>query len=297
MRNDVPASIVADLAAGVSTLAAAWVLRPKSGEPIGFTDHDRDLMIEGVLCHALAGFDGGEIENAIGARIDQAGFTAAFDDRTLTGADLASGRFDGADALFYRIDWRVPEHFILLWRGRLGAIRRGAHAFEAELVSLKTGLEHVVGRVYRRDCGAQLGDARCRVDVADPRFRMAGEVIAVPAAGEIEVSGLAEFAPGWFAGGTLIWETGANAGQSLFIRAERRKPDTALLTFSENAAGRIAIGDRFILTAGCDKRFETCRTKFANTPNFQGFPHMPGEDALIAGPGFDPRRDGRSRFR
>lgn len=297
MRTDIPPGIAADLAAGATTLAAAWVLRPQTGAAIGFTDHDRDLTIDGVLCHALAGFDGGEIENALGTRIDQAGFTAAFDDRTLHAADLASGRFDGAEAAFYRVDWRAPEHFVLLWRGRAGAIRRGQHAFELDLVSLKAGLEHVVGRVYRRDCGAQLGDARCRVDLGDPRYRTTGQVVSLPAQGEIAVSGLQAFEPRWFVGGTLTWQTGANTGQTLFVRAERRTASTPVLGFDESRAGTIVLGDRFTLTAGCDKRLTTCRAKFANVLNFQGFPHMPGEDALISGPGADPRRDGASRFR
>ncbi|MGB3626453.1 MAG: DUF2163 domain-containing protein, partial [Henriciella sp.] len=34
----------------------------------------------------------------------------------------------------------------------------------------------------------------------------------------------------------------------------------------------------------CDKRFETCRDTFSNTENFRGFPHMPGPDAILAGP-------------
>ena len=43
------------------------------------------------------------------------------------------------------------------------------------------------------------------------------------------------------------------------------------------AAG-LAVGDTLQVTAGCDKRFATCREKFANGLNFQGFPHMPGSD-------------------
>lgn len=34
----------------------------------------------------------------------------------------------------------------------------------------------------------------------------------------------------------------------------------------------------------CDKRFETCRDVFANTTNFRGFPHMPGNDFILSGP-------------
>ncbi len=34
----------------------------------------------------------------------------------------------------------------------------------------------------------------------------------------------------------------------------------------------------------CDQRFETCRDTFANTENFRGFPHLPGNDFILSGP-------------
>lgn len=34
----------------------------------------------------------------------------------------------------------------------------------------------------------------------------------------------------------------------------------------------------------CDKQFATCRDTFSNAENFRGFPHMPGPDAVLAGP-------------
>ena len=43
----------------------------------------------------------------------------------------------------------------------------------------------------------------------------------------------------------------------------------------------IAEGDGFTIRAGCDKRMETCGAKFANTANFRGFPHIPGQDAVL----------------
>ena len=45
--------------------------------------------------------------------------------------------------------------------------------------------------------------------------------------------------------------------------------------------------------ASCDKRYATCRDIFENTENFRGFPHMPGNNTLISGPG--EKRDGSSR--
>ena len=52
-------------------------------------------------------------------------------------------------------------------------------------------------------------------------------------------------------------------------------------------------GDAFTVTAGCDKHLATCKAKFANAVNFRGFPHIPGNDYVIAfaSPG-DPANDG-----
>ncbi len=43
----------------------------------------------------------------------------------------------------------------------------------------------------------------------------------------------------------------------------------------------------------CDQRFETCRDVFRNTENFRGFPHLPGPDFILAGPGAGPHDGGR----
>ena len=42
----------------------------------------------------------------------------------------------------------------------------------------------------------------------------------------------------------------------------------------------VVAGDTFKVTAGCDKSFGACKAKFANTINFRGFPHLPGNDAV-----------------
>ena len=58
----------------------------------------------------------------------------------------------------------------------------------------------------------------------------------------------------------------------------------------QEMASAIAPGDTFQVTAGCDKRFTTCRNRFTNHENFRGFPHMPGNDFALS----YVRRDGRN---
>ena len=59
-------------------------------------------------------------------------------------------------------------------------------------------------------------------------------------------------------------------------------------------AAPIEAGDAFIVSAGCDKRFATCRDRFANVANFRGFPHMPGNDFALSYPTVDGGHDGGS---
>ena len=55
----------------------------------------------------------------------------------------------------------------------------------------------------------------------------------------------------------------------------------AILTLLEAPVRPITATDAFVVRAGCDKRIATCGTKFANVANFRGFPHIPGQDAVL----------------
>nr|WP_236939033.1 phage BR0599 family protein [Fuscovulum blasticum] len=94
-------------------------------------------------------------------------------------------------------------------------------------------------------------------------------------------SGLASFAAGWFASGLVEWPTGANAGRRVEVLSHDLVDSVAILTLLEAPVRPIAVTDAFLVRAGCDKRIATCGTKFANVANFRGFPHIPGQDAVL----------------
>lgn len=89
-------------------------------------------------------------------------------------------------------------------------------------------------------------------------------------------------ADGWFAGGVLAWETGANAGRSCEVRAWVQA--TGRLTLFLPQPFAIEPGDKFRLYPGCDKRLSTCTSRFANVLNFRGEPYLPGQDAMLSYP-------------
>src|SRR5690606_26683406 len=81
----------------------------------------------------------------------------------------------------------------------------------------------------------------------------------------------------WFANGLLTWTSGMAAGRKARIVDHLVRGGEIVLVF--RGEKEPAPGDAFTIVAGCDKRFQTCKAKFANQLNFRGFPHLPGNDA------------------
>jgi hypothetical protein len=215
----VPAELAARIESGAATLCHVWRLTRADGVVRGFTDHDRDLPHDGLLCLAGAGWTNGAAGAGLGS--GEAGAMVAAGALAADGLDpteLAAGLYDGAIVECRRVDWSRPDLFVSLWTARVSRVRREGEAFTADFEGPLGQLERVAGRSYGRLCDANLGDDRCGV------------------------------APG--------------------------HPDFA---------------------GGCDKRFETCSSRFGNSLNFRGFPAIPGNDFLSRWPAKGERHDGTSR--
>jgi uncharacterized phage protein (TIGR02218 family) len=254
-------------------------------------DHDRVLVIDGVAYQPARGVGGAVFESSAGLAPGRAAMAGALDAAFITEADLAAGLWDGARVDVWRVDWTATEHRVRVWSGRLSEIARQGAGFSAELVSLKADLERPVGRVFARACDAEVGDARCGVDLTGSMLRGEGAVGVVISARRFAVGGLEAFAARWFVGGHLAWTSGANAG----TRGRVTGHAGGEIELAAAPRFEIAEGDGFVVTAGCDKSFATCGAKFANRDNFRGFPHMPGNDAVLAGPASDRANVGGRR--
>jgi uncharacterized phage protein (TIGR02218 family) len=119
------------------------------------------------------------------------------------------------------------------------------------------------------------------VDLEDASYRGNGIVAATIRDRAFVTAGLGGFASGWFTLGTLTWTSGANAVLRAEVAGHALDAGEVTVSLLEAPVRSMAIGDTFIIRAGCDKRLETCRAKFSNTANFRGFPRIPGQDAVI----------------
>jgi hypothetical protein len=162
----VPADLAARLESGAASLCHAWILTRADGVAMGFTDHDQDLVLDGVTCRAATGWTAGASETAAGFTPGLATAIGGFDDAGLSEADLAAGLYDGARVECRWVDWSAPGLFVTLWRASVTAAKAEGGAFTLELEGPLAALDRVAGRTFARSCDAALGDARCGISVA-----------------------------------------------------------------------------------------------------------------------------------
>lgn len=123
---------------------------------------------------------------------------------------------------------------------------------------------------------------------------ISGSRVALSATSSFTASGLDAFEDGWFTAGKLRFSSGTNTGISVEVKSHRKDASVALDLW-QAMPEPIAPGDTFTVTAGCDKRFQTCHERFDNVVNFRGFPHIPGNDFVIRYPvQGEPGHDGKS---
>ena len=290
----IPSTFQAKLDSGVTTLCNCWKLVRTDGVVLGFTDHDEDITFDGVTYRAATGFTPADAERALGLAAGQTELAGALSAAAITEEDIAAGKYDGAEVEWWLVDWEDPANRVLMGAGQLGRVRRGELHFEAELRTLAARLGEVRGRVFTHTCDAELGDARCKVNLNDPAWRGTGTVQKVQGA-DVWLSGLATFAPDFFTHGRFEVTTGAATGFTAPVLAHRLADGVTRVTLAKAPPVALAAGDTVTLVAGCDKSFVTCRDKFANTINFRGFPHMPGNDFALSYPNSgDDNLDGGS---
>lgn len=86
----------------------------------------------------------------------------------------------------------------------------------------------------------------------------------------------------WFNGGAITFESGLN--ESITTEIRDWVQSTGQLTMFLPAPFPVFKGTKVRLYPGCDKRLETCHTRFANVFNYRGEPHVPGQDELMSYP-------------
>lgn len=277
-------ALLTHLQTGLTTVCRCWALTRRDGTVMGFTDHDGPLAFEGISFRADTGLSTATLQQSTGLSVDNTETMGALSDASLSEADIEAGRYDGAGVVSWLVNWADVTQRHVVFRGTIGELRRGNGAFHAELRGLTEALGRPVGRVYQKPCTAVLGDKACGVDVLSEGFFDERAVQVVEEGRIFRFETMTGFDEAWFAFGTLEGLSGACTGLRGVVKRDFFDGDTRVIELWHPMRADIASGDMIRLVAGCDKRMQTCRTKFINLLNFQGFPDVPGDSWLTVQP-------------
>jgi len=288
-------ALLAHLKTGQTHMCQCWAITRSDGVTLGFTDHDRALAFEGITFLADSGMSAKALSSSTGLSVDNTEAVGILTASSVTEADISAGRYDNADVTIWQVQWDDVTARQVRFRGTLGEITRNGASFQADLRGLAEALNQPQGRSYLKTCSAVLGDTSCRVDVTtDARYVAEVEIDRETKGQTFDLATLVPFNDRWFENGLIVGTAGAAAGLTATIKHDIIDGGRRQITLWQPLQAAIAPGDTFRLIAGGDKRAETCREKFKNLINFQGFPHIPGDDWLLAVPRTDGANDGGS---
>lgn len=284
MTADFNEGLAAHLGGGLTTLCHAWAITRKDGAVFAFTDHDLPLSFAGYAFRADTGLSALALAQSTGLSVDNTEALGALSDASLREDEIEQGRFDGAEVRGWLVNWADTAQHWLNFRGTLGELTRAGGGFRAELRGLTEGLNRPLGRVYQKPCSAVLGYGNCRFDLSQEGYATALPVQTVTGARRFVWQGFESFDADWFTRGRLEVLDGPAAGIWGTVKSDRIADGARVIELWEPIRGIVTAGTQVRLVAGCDKRVETCRLKFNNFDNYQGFPDLPGEDWVVSVP-------------
>lgn len=284
MKN-VSANMQALLQTDSYKLATCWQITLQNGNVLGYTDWDTDLSYGGVYFFANGGYTRSAISQMSDLSIPNMEVQGLLNSDSLNDDDLRNGVYDYAGVLIFMM---VPTDtngatygIIKLRKGWLGQIKIADTAFTAEILGMTQLLGQNFIELFTLDCQADLGDSRCKFDLAGSTDTGAVATI-VTARRSFTTTGLTGGrAPGYYNGGVLTWTSGGSNNNVGYTSSEIKSWDGTTFELYLPTNGTIAVTDAFTVTVGCDKTMTTCKAKFNNLLNHRGFPYLPGLDKTV----------------
>lgn len=166
----------------------------------------------------------------------------------------------------------INNELIHLFEGRTTDVKLDIAKVELTVGSDSVLLDtKIPGTVYQPSCKHTLYDKRCSINRND--FTESATVGTVSGDGSISFTSAkaAEF----FTLGKMTFTSGVNTGLSRTIKTHTTLAGVAIVLPTAHFPNIPAVGDSFIIAAGCDKLRSTCTAKFNNAVHFLGWEYVP----------------------
>lgn len=288
------ASLNTHLQGSTTNLAMIVKVTRRDGEIFGLTGHDRALTYLGLRYETGAAAPQlAALVRSAGVNVDNSDVDGALSD-VVTYEDIEAGDWFAARLEIMRVNWAdLTMGAETIAVGELGQAQHDGRGFKVEFMGRTHKLGRVITRQYLPTCDADLGDARCGVDI-EP-LAITGSVTNVTSNRIFEDAGTGFPSPdNYHDYGKLLWLTGANAGRGMEVKTQVG----GLFTLQLGMKRTITVGDTYKAYPGCNKLKKTgvldigspsstslyqgdCVVKFNNAINFRGFDEIPGIDKIV----------------
>ena len=269
-----------------TTLCWCWLITRVDGVQLGFTSLDLPIIIDGVTYLPYTGFDPGAAQSSSDLNaIDSQQLKGLLDASGISRADLASGIYEYATVRRFLVDFtdlpstlslNPPKH-LELPQGHLAESKHSPLGYEIKVKDDLSYLDNQIGETTTKTCRANLGDDRCRVNLAPFTHNL--NIIAVDSKRSFDVDGT--LPAKYFDRGRLLFTSGANNGLHRDIGFYF---GNKIILSPVPAPFEIVVGDTITAVAGCAKTKLACVTKFQNFANFLGEPDVPTTDLAVETP-------------
>src|SRR5262245_1658735 len=136
-----------------------------------FTSLGHPLTIDGITYRP--GFLPTAVATNANLSVDNLDVESALESSGITDEDIRSGKWDGAEFVFFEANWAdLSQGVRRMRRGCIGEVRTGRSQFVAELHGLLRRLQQEIGRLFTPGCPWELGDtATCGVRLVPPAWQ------------------------------------------------------------------------------------------------------------------------------
>lgn len=263
----------------LTTTAYGWRMERRDGVTIGFTSHDRDVVIDGLVYRASPGIAPSSIVETIGLEVNSLEVSGALTSDAIRAEDVEAGKWDGADLAIFLFDWTDPAApTFSLAKGSLGAVNWSGSAFEVEFLGPASRLSKSVVPLTSPTCRARFAGPGCNLN---PQRFLHAAIVAEVQGDTVILTNPLTVDPTHFARGELRWTSGPNCGH----RQQIVSATSTQLVLAEVPPFITFAPTHVQLLQGCDRTIATCSGRFGNAVNFRGEPFLPGNDLLTRYPG------------
>jgi len=168
VKLDISAGLLAHYARPDTTLAMCWKITRTDDEVFGFTAHDADITLDGVVYRAAIGFSPTAQQTQTKLAPDNLEVVGIIDSDEIDAADLLAGVWDHARVEVFLVNWAdTSMGRDVITAGHLGQITVDVGRYTAELRGLADAYSTAQGLVYQPACRVEFCDAKCGLSASD----------------------------------------------------------------------------------------------------------------------------------